>query len=295
MAPTAAPLRDAPASALLPAGTAVGSATLRVAEAERSLGLYHDILGLSVIERSKQRIALGGAGGKPFLILEISPGAPPRPLEGFTGLYHVAILVPDRATLGGALARILDARLRLGSADHKVSEALYIYDPDGNGLELYRDRPSEQWDWRNGRLRMGTDPLDLKSLRAEGVGQESKPLPAATRIGHVHLQVADLDDARRFYCDVLGFEQTAGRGGALFVSAGGYHHHVGLNVWDSLNAPQPPASMAGLVEFVIALPDAAALAATRTRIEAAGGATEPAGRDLLVRDPWQNLIRLRSP
>jgi catechol 2,3-dioxygenase len=290
-----APLFAKAPVAILPAATQLGPVTLRVADAERSLAWYRDLLGFEAIERTQDRIALG-AGGKPFLFLELRPGAPPRPQRA-TGLYHVAILLPDRAALGGRLARLIEARVRLGAADHEVSEAIYIWDPDGNGLELYRDRPRASWTWENGQVRLPNDPLDFAGLIAEPnvSALAAAPMPTGTHIGHVHLQVGDLDTAERFYCDVLGFVVTRRlHDGALFVSAGGYHHHVALNVWESRNGPLPPEHAAGLVEFVVDLPDRAAVAATRARFEAAGLSPESDGEGFLVRDPWQNALRVRS-
>ena len=282
------------AAPILPAATAIGAATLRIADAERSLRWYRDMMGLELIERTADRIALG-AGGAPFLFLEVRPDAPPRD-ESTTGLHHVAILVPDRPALGGVLARIAAAGARLGASDHLVSEALYIWDQDNNGLEIYRDRPRGEWTWDGDRVRMATDPLDLHDLLAEGTaaGKEREPMPAGTRIGHVHLQVGDLAEAKKFYCGVLGFDDTAGRGGALFVSAGGYHHHVGMNVWHSRNAPPPVENAAGLVLFEIVLPDAAALAAARSHVESAGFAARNDDGGFRVLDPWQIAVRVRA-
>jgi catechol 2,3-dioxygenase len=278
---------------LLPAATTIGTVTLRVADPDRSLRWYCDMMGLELMERTPERLALG-AGGEAFLFLEVQPGAPAR-VEETTGLYHVAILVPDRPSLGGVLARIARAGIRLGASDHKVSEALYIWDPDNNGLEIYRDRPRDQWHWDGKSVRMATDPLDLQNLVADGLnaGTDRTPMPASTRIGHVHLQVGDLAQAQRFYCDVLGFERTAGRHGALFVSAGGYHHHLGLNVWHSLNAPPPAENAAGLMEYEIVVPDRAALAAAEARLESAGFKTSGDADGIRALDPWQIPFRLR--
>lgn len=289
---TFAPAEAKSARTILPAATTIGSATLRVADAERSLRWYRDMMGLELIDRSPNRLVLG-AGGKPFLFLEVRPGASPRD-ENTTGLHHVAILVPDRAALGGVLARIAAARVRLGASDHLVSEALYIWDEDNNGLEIYRDRPRDQWTWDNKRVRMSTDPLDLQNLMAEGLaaGAEREPMPAGTRVGHVHLQVGDIAAAKKFYCDILGFEETAGRHGALFVSAGGYHHHLGLNVWHSRNGPPPAEGAAGLVVFEIALPDRAAVSAAKARLHAAGHAAADEGDGFSARDPWGILFRV---
>jgi catechol 2,3-dioxygenase len=285
-----APSSTKSSPSLLPAATRIGAATLRVADADRSLRWYVDMMGLELIERASKRILLG-AGGKTFLVLEVRAGAAPRD-ENTTGLYHIAILVPDRPSLGAVLTRIAKAGVRLGASDHLVSEALYIWDPDNNGLEIYRDRPREEWNWDGGTVRMATDPLDLRDLAAEALGKEHEPVPAGTRMGHVHLQVGDLAKAKKFYCDVLGFEQTAGRGGALFVSAGGYHHHIGLNTWHSLNAPPPAENAAGLVVFEIVMPDRTALTALKDRLRAAGHATKDDGDGFHVRDPWGTAIRV---
>lgn len=281
-----------PSGTVLPALTRIGTATLRVSDAERSLRWYRDMMGLELIGRTPERLSLG-AGGEPFLFLEVRPGASPR-IDETTGLHHVAILVPDRAALGGALARIARAGVRLGASDHLVSEALYIWDEDNNGLEIYRDRPREQWTWEGGQVRMATDPLDLRALAAEGIaaGADGAPMPAGTRIGHMHLQVSDIALAERFYCDLLGFERTAGRSGALFVSAGRYHHHLGMNVWHSRNGPPPADGAAGLVEFEIVLPDRTALDAARARLEGAGHSLVDERGGVLVRDPWQIRFRL---
>jgi catechol 2,3-dioxygenase len=287
-APATAALRS-----ILPAATTIGTATLRVADADRSLRWYRDMMGLELIERMSDRILLG-AGGKTLLTLEVRPDAPPRD-ESTTGLYHIAILVPDRPSLAGVLARIAAAGVRLGASDHLVSEALYIWDPDNNGLEIYRDRRRDEWTWDGKRVRMATDPLDLRNLLADSAGRERAPMPAGTRVGHVHLQVGDLAKAKTFYCDVLGFEQTAGRGGALFVSAGGYHHHVGLNTWHSLNGPPPAENAAGLVIFEIVVPDRAALLPLKDRLRAAGYATVDDGDGFRVRDPWGTAIRVLAP
>jgi catechol 2,3-dioxygenase len=292
MSTRTAPAPHKPASDdTLPAATTVGPVTLRVAEAGRSLAWYRDMIGLEVIEQTGERIALG-AGGKPFLILEVRPGTTPR-VEETTGLYHFAILVPDRPALAAVLARIAARDVRLGASDHLVSEALYIWDPDGNGNEIYRDRPREEWTWESGFVRMATIPLNLRSLLADAPagGADTRRVPAGTRMGHVHLQVGDLERAKRFYSDVFGFVQTAGRGGAIFLSAGGYHHHLGCNIWHSHHAPHPLPTAAGLEEWVVELPDVTSLAAAKARFEATGVATERAEGGFRVRDPWGIAMR----
>jgi catechol 2,3-dioxygenase len=279
-------------ASLLPASTTIGTATLRVADADRSLRWYVDMMGLQLIDRSTERLVLG-TGGKPVLNLEVRPGAPPRD-ENTTGLYHIAILVPDRPSLGGVLARIAKAGIRLGASDHLVSEALYIWDEDNNGLEIYRDRPRSEWTWDGNSVRMATEPLDLRSLASEVVGtpKEHEAMPAGTRMGHVHLQVGDLAAAKQFYCDVVGFEQTAGRGGAMFVSAGGYHHHVGLNVWHSRHGPPPAEGAAGLVMFEIVVPDQKTLTELKGRLLAAGRAVTDRDGGIFFHDPWDIAVRV---
>lgn len=274
----------------LPATTRIGSATLRVADEKRALALYCDILGLKVAAHENDRIALG-TGGKPFLFLEVAPDAEPRPRRGLAGLFHVAILLPDRAALGSAITRLANANIRLGAADHNVSEAIYLYDADGNGLEIYRDRPHAEWPWRDGLVQMANKPLDFEGILAEGGKEEpDEHMPAGTRIGHVHLQVGDLNAAAKFYVDALGFTKTAALPGALFAAAGGYHHHIAANVWDSQNAP-PPAKMAGLADLTLELPPAE-IAPLKQRIEASGNATETAGQGFIVHDPWRTKIRI---
>ena len=275
----------------LPAATAMGPATLRVADEGRALALYRDLIGLEVIERTNGKIALG-AGEKPFLFLDVVPGTRPRPPHA-TGLYHVAILLPDRAALGQTIARLTEAGIKLGAADHNVSEAIYLWDADNNGLEIYRDRPRAEWQWNDGLVTMGSAPLDFPGIIAEGARKRANArLPAGSRIGHVHLQVGDIEEAERFYCGILGFARTAEWRGALFVSAGGYHHHLGLNVWESKNGPLPPKNAAGLEQFAIDLPNDADVAALRARIEVAGLQVEQNGRAFVVRDPWQTAIRI---
>jgi catechol 2,3-dioxygenase len=278
-------------NATLPAATTIGSVTLRVADAERALALYQGIIGLKVHNRENGKIALG-AGGRPFLFLEVAAGTEPRPRRGLSGLYHIAILLPDRAALGSAIARLTDAGIRLGAADHKVSEAIYLYDANGNGLEIYRDRPREEWPWKDGLVQMANKPLDFEAILAEGGKEEpDEHLPAGTRIGHVHLQVGDLAEAEKFYIGILGFTKTAALPGALFTAAGGYHHHIAANVWDSRNTPSPPDNMAGLRELVLELP-AKEIAGVKHRVEQAGVKVEAEGGGFIVRDPWRTNIRI---
>jgi catechol 2,3-dioxygenase len=267
--------------------------TLRVANLDRSLSFYEGVLGFRRIERTAGAAILGAQDGTPLLELQEVPGASPQPLRS-TGLYHVAILLPSRADLGRILLRLAEAGIEIGQADHLVSEALYLSDPDGNGLEIYRDRPRASWRRENGMVKMATDPLDLYSLVEEGK-RDALPwehLPAGTRIGHIHLRVGDIPQAERFYHTILGFDITARLPSALFLSAGGYHHHIGLNTWQSRGAGPAPETTVGLQTFVIALPNQDALAEVRARLAAHGIPVNEQGDDLIVADPWLNQIRL---
>jgi len=279
------------ASTSIDPGTHIGLVTLRVADLERSLSFYEGVLGFRGIERGPGRAILGAQDGVPVLELREVPGAPPQPRRS-TGLYHFAVLLPSRADLGRALLRMAEAGLEIGQSDHLVSEALYISDPDGNGIEIYRDRPRDEWTWTGGTVAMALDPIDLRGLMDEGRNATWDVLPAGTRMGHIHLQVGDIPQAEQFYHGVLGFDITASMPGALFVSAGGYHHHVGLNTWNSRGGGPAPESTAGLQSFVIALPHREALDEVRTRLAAHGVPLQAQDGLIDVDDPWRNRIRL---
>ncbi len=272
--------------------THLGVVTLRVADLRRSLRFYQEVIGLQVTAQDDNTATLG-VDGATLLALRAVPGAQPAPRRA-TGLFHVAILLPTQADLGRALQRMIAAGIPVGQGDHLVSEALYLSDPDGNGLEVYRDRPRSTWRWQNGRVEMATDPVDLAALvaAAEREGATSTGAPAQTTIGHVHLKVADLAEAKTFFVDVLGFSVTADWPGALFISAGGYHHHFGLNTWQSRGAGPAPAGTAGLVSYTIVLPDAGELERVAGRL--AAGRIDYTREDghLLLRDPWNNEVVL---
>jgi catechol 2,3-dioxygenase len=282
----AAHLESTPAAQIDP-DTTLGPVRLTVSQLDRSGAFYERAIGLRATELDDGTLALG-AGGEPPLI-ELRGDSAARGLNRRApGLYHLAILVPTRGDLAFALGRLAHTRWPLdGASDHLVSEALYLSDPDGNGIEIYRDRPREEWPRSGDELRMATLPLDLDGLIDELRDASELQAPAATRIGHVHLQVADLAEAEAFYHGVLGFDVTVRRyPGALFVSAGGYHHHIGLNTWHSAAAaPAPPGSV-GLRSFTIELPRERELAAVLSRVRAAGIATSEVPGGVLVRDPF---------
>lgn len=271
--------------------THMGTVTLRVADLDRSLAFYAQVVGLHPLTRTATSATLGGTEGLPLLTLHAVPGLAPSP-ERATGLYHFAIVLPSRPDLGRALARLAAAEIPVGQADHLVSEALYISDPDHHGIEIYWDRPRDTWSYANGAVRMATDPLDLRAILAEGADLTWDAVPAGTRMGHVHLKVGDIPQAQHFYHDILGFDLMATMPSALFVSAGGYHHHLGMNIWHSRGASPSPATAASLQSFEVVLPDAEALAQVTARLAAHGIATQP-GRDFVaVDDPWHNTLLL---
>jgi catechol 2,3-dioxygenase len=278
--------------------TRIGAVRLTVADLDREREFYQRVLGLRPIEPAGEPGPLRlGADGTALVELAGDPDAPPRP-RGATGLFHLAILHQDRAELARALRRLAGAGWPLGgTADHLVSEALYMADPEGNGIELYRDRPRADWRRTNGGVEMATLPLDLDSLLAEpeAGGDEADPAAPSTRVGHVHLQVGDLEAAESFYAGALGLEVTTREyPGALFVSAGGYHHHVGLNTWAGRGALAPPAGSLGLRWFEIVVPDGGELAHVERSILDAGGTAESGEGGVLTRDPSGNGVLLRA-
>jgi catechol 2,3-dioxygenase len=224
-----------------------------------------------------------------------APDALPRP-PATAGLFHLAVLVPTRADLACALRRVWEAGWHLsGASDRLVSEALYLSDPEGNGIELYRDRPRDEWRYAGDELEMATLPLDLEDLLAEPTdGSDGSVMPDGTVLGHVHLQVSDLPSARAFWVDALGLDVTVqSYPGALFTSAGGYHHHVGLNTWAGVAAPRPPAGARGLERFEVVVPDPAAAAAAGTRLAAVADVRDVDG-GAIAEDPSGNAVLVRA-
>jgi catechol 2,3-dioxygenase len=277
--------------------TTLGPVALTVSDLAASRRFYEEAIGLRPVDRDDGTVELTAQDGRPLVVLHPDSAAPPLNRQA-TGLFHLAILFPSRLDLAFALGRLAEARWPLdGASDHLVSEALYLSDPDGNGIELYRDRPRDDWRYDNGALEMSTLPLDLRDVLGE-LSQATEPQPSApagTTMGHVHLQVADIAEAEAFYNGVLGFDvMVRGYPGALFVSAGGYHHHLGLNTWHSAGSGPPAPGSVGLRHYEVQLPDSAELAAVLGRIRAAGIEITDVPGGTLVRDPSGNGVLLTA-
>lgn len=280
----------------LPADTRLGPVHLQVTNLNRSISFYRDVLGFTVFGGTGDKAVLGsGEDGTSLVELYERPGASSQNNRSRLGLYHFAVLLPDRTALGHFAVHLIKEGVRVGSADHLVSEALYLQDPDGLGIEVYADRPRTSWQHRDGELLMDTKPLDMTSLLREEAGRKWTGFPAGTVIGHVHLHVGDLDEAAVFYHGGLGFDVVVwSYPGALFLSAGGYHHHLGLNTWAGPNAQPPRDEDARLLEWTILVPGRDEAASAAKSIEAAGYEVNPEGRDWLVTDPWQTVLRIVS-
>jgi catechol 2,3-dioxygenase len=255
----------------LPPLTRIEHAHFRVSNLETAVAFYRDLVGMSVLSTDgKESVLSASAAGAPVLYLTESAYAEPRNPRS-PGLFHMALLFPERRDLALAFRRLYELRWPFqGFADHGVSEALYLADPDGNGIELYIDRPRDAWPYRGGELQMVTEPLDVDSLLSEISDRDSenpgsRPGPS---IGHMHLQVSDLQKAERFYHAILGFDITQRNfPGALFMSAGGYHHHIGVNTWNSLGGPSTTPTARGLLSFALQLNDARFTQVLRERMK----------------------------
>lgn len=267
----------------------VGPVDLTVADLRRSLDFYRQVLGLEVLAQDSG-VATLGAGTRPLLRLGERSGARPAPASS-PGLYHFAVLLPTRVDLARWVRHVAGLGLRVGQSDHLVSEAFYLQDPDGHGIEVYRDRPRAEWRWQLDQVQMASDPIDIAGLLNEpGADQPFQGLPDGTVMGHVHLRVSDLAATEAFYRAALGFDVVARWPGALFVSVGGYHHHLGLNAWQSAGGRPAPEGTARLEGVTFTLPHQADLGDLAGRLEAAGvPLTREPGR-LEVRDPAGNRL-----
>jgi catechol 2,3-dioxygenase len=267
----------------------IGTVALKARDLSRLTDFYSQAIGLQILDRDGKTARLG-AGGATLLELEAAPSAKPDDPRT-AGLFHTAFLQPTRGDLGRWLVHIARKRVPLsGAADHTVSEAIYLDDPEGNGIEVYRDRLPHEWQWSGDRIRMANDRLDLDGLAAEAGDAPYPGAPDGLRIGHIHLRVGDIEMAQTFYSGAVGLDVTAGRGGALFMSSGRYHHHVGANVWQSAGAGPRDEDRAGLAWFTMEA-EAAALPAVRERLKGANVPISEAASALEVRDPWGTRVR----
>ena len=279
----------------LPEETHIGRVRLQVSDLGRSIGYYEKVLGLRVIDREDGRASLAPHGEDRVIVELVElPGARTVPHRGLRGLYHFAVLLPDRAALGRFLAHLAEIGERAGMSDHLVSEAIYLTDPDGLGIEVYVDRPRETWRAVEGQLAMTTKPLDAADVVHSANGERWTGAPKGTVIGHVHFYVSDIDEAARFYHEGLGFDKIVWNyPGALFMSAGGYHHHVGTNTW-AAGAPVATEKDAKLLDWELVLPDAESVAAAASSVEAAGFPVERKSGHALATDQQGIRVRLSA-
>jgi catechol 2,3-dioxygenase len=268
---------------------------LQVSDLERSIEWYHRVLGMHASSLTSEGAWLTPDGTDHVLVeLVERPGAKPRGLDRQLGLFHYAILLPNRASLASFADHIAHTSEKVGASDHVVSEAFYLHDPDGLGIEVYADRPRETWSRIDRELVMGTEPLDFSNLVATPHPAWSG-MPAGTTMGHMHLHVGDLAKAGEYFSETLGFDRIALRyPGALFMSAGGYHHHLGTNTWAGPNAREPRDDDARLLEWTIVLPNAKDVTTLAEVLLNAGATASLDGTQLITDDPWGTSIRIRS-
>ncbi len=283
----------APPGFRLPATAGVGRVRLQVANLERSLAYYQQVLGLRVIDQHDGAAMLGATGERvPLVELHERPGAAAVARRGHIGLYHFAILLPDRASLGRFVSHLARIGMYAGMSDHLVSEAVYLTDPDGLGIEVYADRPRDSWRVQDRQLAMTTEPLDVPSVVAAANGVPWDGMPTGAVMGHVHLHVRDIDQAAAFYHTGLGFDKMVwSYPGALFMSAGGYHHHLGTNTW-AMGAPPAGDDDARLLDWELVLPDAASIDAAVASLRAAGFEASRGDDEAVAHDPWGTRLRL---
>ncbi|CAM3037623.1 VOC family protein [Paenibacillus taichungensis] len=281
----------------IPATTHLGEVSLRISNLDRSIQFYTEVVGLKLLERSDKVATLTADGKQSLLRLEQLTDAVTMPVRSTSGLYHFAILLPDRKSLGLALRNLAEFGIEIGQGDHLVSEAFYISDPDQNGIEIYADRARDTWkrDSENNYI-MSSDPVDVDSLFALAANEPWQGLPAGTVIGHVHFHVRSLEESRRFYTGVLGFDIVGNFANmsALFVSAGGYHHHIGLNIWAGTGAPVNPANATGIDYFTIIYDGKEQLEQALEQLRQSNTSIEQQGKDWFTIDPQNIRIRLTS-
>lgn len=273
--------------------TYVAEVGLKVLDLEKMIQFYTETIGFVLLSRTEKKAELG-VGGKTLLVLEAVDGLTPKSGR-YAGLYHFAILLPNREELGKVLLHLHYQGIELGSSDHLVSEALYLSDPEGNGIEIYRDRDAEEWDWDNDEIRMAVDPLDAEGIvrAAQESGGTWRGIPDGTVMGHIHLHVSDLAQAEQFYVDGLGFEVVTSMGRqALFIADQKYHHHIGLNVWNGVGIPALPEKTAGLNYYTLNVASEEKQKRIADQLRHIGAEVVEYGEYMETKDPAGNVIRL---
>jgi catechol 2,3-dioxygenase len=267
-----------------------GEVNIKVSNLDRAISFYQNIIGLKVLNKSAERVILTANGNTPLVTLEQPSDV--IPLAGrHSGLYHYALLLPTRGDLSVFLRHLIQTKYPFGAGDHYVSEALYITDPDGNGIEIYRDRPSSEWKWDNGLVEMATIEIDAQGILAES-DAPWEGLPTGTILGHMHLHVGNLKQAEQFYNDVLNFKTVSYYPQAAFMSTGAYHHHIAINTWQGVGVLTPPRNMVGLNWYSLVYPDVAARQTVIDQLEQAGVVVTQELDGYMTSDPAGNQIRL---
>jgi catechol 2,3-dioxygenase len=274
--------------------TFVGQVNLKVQDLDRALTFYKEVIGFKVFEQTKNSAKLTADGKTVLLSIEQPDNVIPKQRRT-AGLYHFALLLPSCADLGKLLKHFLQVGYSLqGASDHLVSEAIYLADPDGNGIEVYADRPDSTWDWNDREVVMASEPLNAEDLLAEGLPGTFNGLPEGTVMGHIHLHVSELGKTEEFYTKGLGFEVVNRYGPqALFISSGKYHHHIGLNTWNGIGAPVPPVNSVGLESFTLMLPNKESVNETVEMLKKIGATVTEENGAYVTTDPSGNRIQLR--
>lgn len=265
----------------------VGKVQINVSDIERSTVFYEKIIGLKVLEKTAKKVVFTANGENPLLVIEQPENIIPKRMQT-TGLYHFALLLPKREDLANIVRHFAKNGIRFASGDHLVSEAIYLNDPDGNGIEIYVDRDPSTWNWQDGEVEMTTDPVDFDNLLLETTDIEWRGMPEDTLMGHIHLQVGDLAENEKFYIDGLGFEIVNRFGNsALFISDHQYHHHIAFNIWNGRGLPNASENMVGLVSYSIVFKDEKTREKLIHHLENSGIAVKERNGLYFVEDPSQ--------
>ncbi|KIL51636.1 glyoxalase [Jeotgalibacillus alimentarius] len=273
--------------------TFIRNVEIKVEDLKRSIDFYQHKLGFSILEQTESSARLTADGRTSFLSLVQPEDVTPK--QGrTTGLYHFAILLPERSDLANIVVHFAENGVRIGASDHDVSEALYLNDPDENGIEIYYDRDPAEWSWRNDEVAMTVDPLNFDELLTHATPEQPwQGMPEGTVMGHIHLHVSELQKTEEFYVKGLGMDLVNRfRGQALFLSYGNYHHHVGVNVWNGVGAPAPEAESVGLESYVLSFADEEVLSETVRNLKSINAKVKEEGEYFVTFDPSGNQIKL---